>query len=245
MIHRFLRAVALATVPAALWASAAAAHVNASGDQQPDGVTSVTFSFSHGCAGSPTTALRIQLPDNATDAEPGAGEPGWTAEITDGVLTWSGGSIPDETKASFSAVLTLSGAAGDVVYFPTIQVCEQGQEDWIDRSDDPGADQAAPRITLTQTVEPPSTTTTVATTSTTSSTTSRPDSSPSEASSSTAPPTAASTTASDPDDEGVPTLLVIGLAVVAVAVVAGGVVMARRRPGGGDVGPPRSGPVPP
>jgi uncharacterized protein YcnI len=180
--------VALATTLAlvVLWASPAAAHVSASGSDGLNGATEVTFSFSHGCAGSPTTGLRIQLPAGTTNVDPQDHE-GFNSKATNAELSWSGGSIPDNQEAEFTATMILQGTVGETVFFPTIQSCVNGQEDWIEDTPDPEADNAAPRIqlpvdgptttttteatTTTTTTEPSTTTTTAATTTTTAATT--------------------------------------------------------------------------
>lgn len=224
------RFVVGAGIAAALWAvvlvAPAAAHVNASGAPAGGGATTVTFSFTHGCEQSPTTSLRIQLPANASAVTP-QDPPGWTSRVADGELVWTGGSIPSGAPGLFTAAMTIAGAAGDVVYFPTIQGCPDGEEPWIDKTPDAGADQAAPRITLTETVTStaPASTTALAPSSTTTV----------PASTSTAPVTASTprpgTTAapaSAPAASGVNPVLIAAV-VVAVLLIGGGALMATRR----------------
>ena len=45
------------------------AHVEAEGETAATGITTVTFTFEHGCADSPTTSMKIQLPAGTTDVE--------------------------------------------------------------------------------------------------------------------------------------------------------------------------------
>ena len=125
--------------------AAAGAHVEA-GSETVGGPTTVECSFHHGCDGAPTTGLRIQLPAGAADVEPQDPD-GWSSTVGSGELTWTGGSVPDAQEATFVATMTLADAEGSTVFLPTIQQCGPAQEDWIDRSDDPGATNAAPRIT--------------------------------------------------------------------------------------------------
>lgn len=144
----------------------ALAHVDAEGQTAASGVTTVTFSFEHGCADSPTTSLAIELPAGTTDVK--AQNPsGFTAAVTPGTLTWSGGSIPSTAPGTFVADMRIVGTAGDTIFLPTIQACVQGENDWIEKTDDPEADNAAPRITLTQTVAPVAASTTQSVTETT------------------------------------------------------------------------------
>jgi uncharacterized protein YcnI len=120
-------------------------HVEAEGSTDAGGTTTVTFSFTHGCVESPTTSLRIQLPSNATNVQ--AESPsGWTAAVSGGELIWTGGSIANDAKGEFVATMNLAGSNGDTVFFPTIQGCVQGEDAWIDKSSDPEAENAAPRI---------------------------------------------------------------------------------------------------
>ncbi|MGZ4706812.1 MAG: DUF1775 domain-containing protein [Acidimicrobiales bacterium] len=143
------------------------AHVEAEGETSASGITTVTFSFQHGCADSPTTSLKIELPAGTTEVK--AQDPaGFTSAVTADTLTWSGGSIPATTPGTFVADMRIVGNAGDTIFLPTVQVCAQGENDWIEKTDDPEADNAAPRITLTQTVAPVATSTTAASGSTSS-----------------------------------------------------------------------------
>lgn len=142
------------------------AHVEAEGETAATGISTVTFSFQHGCADSPTTSLKIELPAGTTDVK--AQDPtGFTSAVTADTLTWSGGSIPSTTPGSFVVDMRVIGSAGDTIFLPTIQGCAEGEENWIEKTQDPEADNAAPRFTLTQTVGPASTSTTAATSTST------------------------------------------------------------------------------
>lgn len=103
----------------------------------------------HGCEGSPTNTLRVQIPEGVIDAKPQP-KAGWTlattrgeyarsytlygAELTSGVKTieWSGGSLLDEHYDEFVFVGYLSSALepGATLHFPVVQECEQGEERW-------------------------------------------------------------------------------------------------------------------
>ncbi len=140
--------------------------MEAEGETAASGTTTVTFSFTHGCADSPTTSLKIELPAGTTEVT--AQNPdGFTSATTTDTLTWSGGSIPATSPGTFVADMRIVGSAGDTIFLPTIQGCAVGENDWIEKTDDPEADNAAPRITLTQTVTPASTSTTAATSTST------------------------------------------------------------------------------
>jgi uncharacterized protein YcnI len=143
-----LVAGACAMVAVLAVATPAFAHVEAEGEAGAGaGVTTVTFSFDHGCGESPTTSLRIQLPDNADDVVT-EDRAGWTADVTANEIQWVGTAVPNGEQAEFVTNMKLTGAKGDVVFFPTIQGCVVGENSWIDKSEDPEAENAAPRITI-------------------------------------------------------------------------------------------------
>lgn len=103
----------------------------------------------HGCEGSATTALRVQIPEGVIDAKPQP-KPGWKlatirgdyarsytlygSELTSGVkeIVWSGGTLPDEHYDEFVFVGYLSDAlqADGTLHFPVVQQCEKGEEHW-------------------------------------------------------------------------------------------------------------------
>ncbi|WP_174284573.1 YcnI family protein [Sphingomonas bacterium] len=100
---------------------------------------------SHGCAGSPTTAIRVEIPVGVTVARPQP-KPGWTLSIEkaplpapvrseDGevrervaAITWSGRLDPDQFD-QFGIMLKLPAAPGPL-YFPTLQQCATGRNAW-------------------------------------------------------------------------------------------------------------------
>lgn len=138
----------------------AAAHVSsdpaaASGTTDDAGITTVVLSFDHGCGDSPTTGLRVQLPDGTTEVTT-TDPDGWTSSITDGVVTWTGGSIASADKGSFEVRARLVGEAGEVIYLPTVQTCPDGEEAWIEipADGDQEPEAPAPAVTLTRTVGP-------------------------------------------------------------------------------------------
>src|SRR5215468_9424546 len=106
-----LLAAALST--AALAATPALAHVELETDKAPAGSSyKAVLMVPHGCAGSPTIAVKVQIPDGVIGVKPMA-KPGWkigikTAtlaqpveiegdRITEAVkeIDWTGGSLPD------------------------------------------------------------------------------------------------------------------------------------------------------
>jgi uncharacterized protein YcnI len=104
----------------------------------------------HGCEGSPTLKVRIQIPDGVIAVKP-MPKPGWQLEtvkgsydksyqyfeeqLTEGVreIIWTG-NLPDEyyDEFVFRGRLTDSLQAGTMLYFPTVQECEKGVDRWIE-----------------------------------------------------------------------------------------------------------------
>ena len=158
--HRLRRLAVAGAVGTAVLvglSGAAGAHVGAA-SETTDGVTTVTFTFSHGCEEAPTTSLRVLLPEGATDVEP-QDPPGWTSEVSGVEIAWTGGSIPNGDKGTFVASMVLVDPEGSTVFLPTVQGCPDGVEEaWIDKSEDPEASAAAPRITAGAVVAAPPTT---------------------------------------------------------------------------------------
>lgn len=94
----------------------------------------------HGCKGSPTIKLRVQIPAGIVDVKPQP-KPGWQVEIVSGKsgeavreVAWSGGKLLAEhyDEFAFRAVVGRELKAGTIVHFPVVQECETGVERWID-----------------------------------------------------------------------------------------------------------------
>lgn len=213
-------------------ASPAFAHVEAEGEVT-GGDLVVTFSFEHGCAGSPTTSLKVQLPAETTVT--GTDQPAdWTVTTTGEQIDWTGGSVPDGETGTFTATLSLTAPAGETIFFPTVQGCASGEEAWIDKSEDPEAEHAAPRITLTEAVSGTASSSTTTSTSASSSTTATatpgttaaPTPSTSRAPTATAPGTTAAAATSTSSDSS-PLGIILGI-VAAIVVVGGAVIIALR-----------------
>lgn len=101
----------------------------------------------HGCGASPTTAIRVTIPEGVFGVKPQP-KPGWqlatvtrpyqrayTAhghEMKAGVteITWSGGSLPNEHYDEFVFVGQIDGALAGVVHFPVVQTCATGETRW-------------------------------------------------------------------------------------------------------------------
>lgn len=119
---------------------AASAHVHVDpGSAAAGASTTLSFAFSHGCDGSATTALAIDIPEGVGNATPIV-QGGWTItrELgSDGVPTrvvyTAGTPVEDGLKASVSMdVLFTEAAAGTTVAFPVTQTCESGATAWTE-----------------------------------------------------------------------------------------------------------------
>jgi uncharacterized protein YcnI len=139
-------------IAALLAAAPASSHVFLEGKQADIGAEyKAVFVVPHGCAGSPTIKLRVQIPEGviATEAAPVAG---WNVEtvkgkyaaeydykgakVSDGIkeVAWSGGKLPDKTRQDFVVATYLTGGLkpNSTLYFPVVQECEQGVSRWIE-----------------------------------------------------------------------------------------------------------------
>ncbi len=142
----------LAIVVAALALAPASAHVLLEGKQAAVGANyQAVFVVPHGCKGSATTKLRVQIPDGviATEAKPVSG---WSidtvkgkfpteydykgAKVSEGIkeVAWSGGKLADKVRGEFVIETYLTDALkpNTRLYFPVVQECESGVSRWIE-----------------------------------------------------------------------------------------------------------------
>jgi uncharacterized protein YcnI len=145
---RFLAAAATVT----LAASSASAHITLENREATIGSSyKAVFAVPHGCAGSATIKIRIQIPEGVIAAKP-MPKPGWNVEaikgkysadydfhggkLSEGVkeVVWSGGKLPDDEYDEFVISTFLTGGLkpNTTLYFPVVQECEQGVSRWID-----------------------------------------------------------------------------------------------------------------
>lgn len=124
----------------------------------------------HGCEGSPTHTVRIQLPTELRKAKP-MPKTGWTLEtvtkkldepydyygktITEDVreIVWRGGNLEDAHYDEFVFRAKLAGEAGKTLYVKTIQECPEGENRWVNipakGQDSHDIDSPAPALKLT------------------------------------------------------------------------------------------------
>lgn len=142
--------LATAAAGALTLAAIAAAHAHATLENReaaPGGYKAV-IRIPHGCDGQPTNAVRVELPEGYINAKPQP-KAGWDLAIETGdyaqayklhgreiisgakIVTWSGGSLPDEYYDEFVLSGTLSGVeAGQSLFFKTVQTCADGEVAW-------------------------------------------------------------------------------------------------------------------
>ncbi len=170
MIRTFARASAAGAILAAM-AAPAFAHVTLEVGEAPVGSTyKAVLRVPHGCSGAATTSITLRVPEGFISAKP-MPKAGWTLDIKTGdyantyklygsdvksgavEISWSGGNLPDNQYDEFVVRGTLASdlKPGTVLYFPIIQTCTTGEEDWIDTS---GSEDGtpAPGLKLTQAV---------------------------------------------------------------------------------------------
>ena len=127
------------------------AHVTANPDHGKAGAYFQTaLRVSHGCDGSATTSVHVKIPPEIITVRPQA-KPGWTIEIKtkklekpitsghgkviDEAVTdviWSGGVLPDKHYDEFGLVMKLPEKNKVTLWFPVIQECEKGSNQWAD-----------------------------------------------------------------------------------------------------------------
>ncbi len=137
---------------AALAASPAAAHITLETKQAAVGASyKAVFTVPHGCAGSPTVKIRVQIPEGVIAVKP-MPKAGWSVDVVEGKyageydyhgnklssgvreVMWSGGKLLDKNYDEFvmHTVLTDTLKPNTTLYFPVVQECETGVSRWIE-----------------------------------------------------------------------------------------------------------------
>lgn len=152
----------------------AAAHVTAAASTTDAGAHAViTLSVPHGCDGSATTSLAVQIPETITDVTPTRSPLYEVTTVSEdlpeplddghgGVFTTRVAHVvfeavtplPDDLRDTFELAMALpKDAAGTTLYFPAVQTCESGESAWIeipaDGQDPHDLEFPAPAITVT------------------------------------------------------------------------------------------------
>lgn len=159
---------------AAVAAAPASAHVTITpSDTAAGAYTVLTVSVGHGCEGSPTTALDIQIPEQILSVTPTL-LPGWEVEkkmvqLDEPVDDAHGSSVTERVgrvvytadqpladgyRAAMELSLQLPDAAGETLTFPVVQRCEQGETGWTETpaegQEPEDLERPAPTVTITE-----------------------------------------------------------------------------------------------
>lgn len=128
----------------------ASAHVTVTPTEAPaDSYAKLVFSVPHGCDGSATTRVSVQIPESIPSVTPQR-SPFWELStkqgpkeevelhgetITKGVseVTWTATEpLPDDELDELGLEVKLPNEPGEELTFPAIQKCEQGETRWIE-----------------------------------------------------------------------------------------------------------------
>ncbi len=194
-LHRMSARVSVlpaAAVAAVLVATPAAAHVTISPEEGAAGAyTVLTASWSHGCDGSPTTKIAIQMPEQLLTVAP-TRHPGWEVrkvmeqldepvadahgnEITERVaqvVYTADEPLPDGYREALELSLQLPDTPGETLTFPIVQSCAKGETAWVETAEDGDTEELeapAPTVAVLDAEEATATTTEATSTETASS----------------------------------------------------------------------------
>lgn len=155
-------------------AAPASAHVGVTpSDTAAGGYAVLTVSVPHGCDGSPTTRIDIQIPKEVLSvtptrnqywdlgetqeklAEPVTDAHGNTVTERDSVVTYTAKTpLPDGVRDTFELSLRLPDSEGTALVFPIVQTCAKGKTAWVEvGGDEDELEHPAPIITTTAAVE--------------------------------------------------------------------------------------------
>ncbi|MGP6171385.1 YcnI family protein [Microbacterium sp. A204] len=141
--HRGALIAALAAGLVLAAPAAAQAHVGVSPDSiASEGSAVLTFSFTHGCENSPTTALRITMPDGLTSVSPTA-DSLWDIAIeradnglVSAVTYTAATPVAHDLRGAVTMAVGLGEDAPDTLVFPVEQKCETGTNEWVQIAED-------------------------------------------------------------------------------------------------------------
>lgn len=150
---RLAAASAVGVLAAVAAAGSASAHVTIAEEEVAAGSYALlTFSVPHGCDGSSTTEVRIQMPESMPTVTPtvnanwdvekvteeldppveGSHGEQITERVAEVVYTARTPLLDGYRDAFVLSVQIPEDAAGQTLYFPTIQTCEEGETAWIE-----------------------------------------------------------------------------------------------------------------
>lgn len=146
--HGLLSVLALAGLATAF---PAAAHITLENKEAAAGTTvKFVLRVGHGCAGSPTTAVRVSIPEGLSNAKPRP-KPGWELAVVTNdehtgtaggghdhhgaavrEIAWTGGKLEDAHYDEFVFRAAIDKDAAAEIYVPIVQECEGGINRWIE-----------------------------------------------------------------------------------------------------------------
>jgi len=148
-------AMVMTAFSTALFGATGLAHVTANPDEGVAGSYFRTaLRVSHGCSGSPTVALRVQIPEALGQVKPEA-KADWSIAIATREpeqpessrepsssrggreIVWHGGRLSDAHFEEFGLSMKLPDAAGRTFYLPVVQECAEGANEWTSIPDSP------------------------------------------------------------------------------------------------------------
>jgi uncharacterized protein YcnI len=151
-VKRSVVVVAGAGLGALALSGIATAHVSIEQSEVQAGAYElITLGVPHGCDGSPTTEVRIQMPESIVAVTP-TRNANWDVEkvmlaldepITDAhgaeitervseVVYTAITPLPDGYRDAFTLSLRIPDDLSGPLYFPTVQACEEGEASWIE-----------------------------------------------------------------------------------------------------------------
>ncbi|MGH3353071.1 MAG: YcnI family protein [Nocardioides sp.] len=152
-IARLGAPVAAAAAITFLAAAPASAHVTVTPSETAAGAyTVLTFSNGHGCEGSPTRQITIQIPEEINDVTP-TRQPFYDVKVTteklaepiedahgnklterEATIVYTAKTpLPDGQRDAFEVSLQLPEKEGTLA-FPVIQTCEKGETAWVEEA---------------------------------------------------------------------------------------------------------------
>jgi uncharacterized protein YcnI len=138
---------------------AASAHVTVTPDEITAGEHGVlTFAFSHGCESSPTTSLKITMPEGLASVAPTV-DSDWSIEVERGddglvsAVTYTAVTpVALDQRGAVSMSIGLDEDTPESLAFPVVQNCVEGSTEWTqlaeDGEDPHSLDNPAPVVTV-------------------------------------------------------------------------------------------------
>ena len=135
-------------------ATPAGAHVTPDKSEVPaGGFTAIALTVPHGCDGSPTNRLDIEVPESILNVTPEM-VPGWNVDVAteplaepvegghgeeiterESVVTYTaqpGQELPDGLRLSFTLGFRAPDTPGEHLFFKTVQGCIEGETAWVE-----------------------------------------------------------------------------------------------------------------